>query len=85
MLHMVAENVDCSPPGDPFLGVVMLFLYTFLQIAVQCCDGRRSFSHQEALRTTSEIFTTIYDVGSGFIETLVCLALWLDSRSHFWP
>lgn len=49
MLHMVAENVNCSLPGELFLGVVVLDLYTSLQIAVQCCDGRRAFSHQQAL------------------------------------
>ena len=43
MLHMVAEKVGGSPPGEPFLDVVRLDLYTSLQIAVQCCDGRGLF------------------------------------------
>lgn len=76
---------ECGPltSRKPFPWVVILDLYTFLQIAVKCCDGGKAFSHQEALWATSGMFATHYDVDSGLIEMLVCLVLAIIPWSRF--
>lgn len=50
------------------------FIY-FPADSSKCCDGGKAFSHQEALWATGGMFATHYDVDSGLIEMLVCLAL----------
>lgn len=85
VLCMFAETVDHLPLGSHSHVQSSLDLHTSLQTAVNFCDGRRALSHQDALwATAGGMFTTSYDVDSGWTEMLACPALWLDSRSQLW-